>query len=227
MKFTTLLFSLTVIAATNASASASSGEGGGGFMSGLKEVWGDFKSGLACVDDVRDSYTGNEQLSVLWTAWGASLKIEEDKGGSNSSSFYSSSFSNESTAALKEHCEKEDGNFTWTPVPDRSFLCYREVVGFDTRKTATVTVSNNGVCLPTSKICDSMMNDFNVTATDIADDDLYNKFKNQELDCNTMEMDTYESGDDDEDGSGGVVTSTNFIGSLVAATAVIAFTMLI
>eukprot|EP00751_Fragilariopsis_kerguelensis_P009433 CAMPEP_0170802052 /NCGR_PEP_ID=MMETSP0733-20121128/28984_1 /TAXON_ID=186038 /ORGANISM="Fragilariopsis kerguelensis, Strain L26-C5" /LENGTH=60 /DNA_ID=CAMNT_0011155047 /DNA_START=221 /DNA_END=400 /DNA_ORIENTATION=+ len=60
------------------------------------------------------------------------------------------------------------------------------------------------------------MTDLNLTTTDFANEYLYNMliWEWPEVDCNTMKMDTYDSG--------GAVTSTKFIGSLVAGTAVIA-----
>mmetsp|Transcript_25083 Transcript_25083/g.28035 ORF Transcript_25083/g.28035 Transcript_25083/m.28035 type:complete len:239 (+) Transcript_25083:128-844(+) len=238
MKFTTILFSLAVVAttvmsddtdnttdtnSTAAAAASSDGEGEkGGFWSGVKEAWGDMKTVLACTSDVTNMYKDDEGLGAAWAAWDNSLKIDESlstEGGNNTYS-YTSAYPADTTAAYKEACEKGEGNI-WTAVPDQSFQCRKE--GEDKKwNTVNVAVSNNGVCLPESENCDTIMSDANVTATDFADNDLYEKLvDDNEIYCNEMEV-----GDDDDD-SGGVVTSTNFIGSLVAATAVLAFTVLI
>mmetsp|Transcript_8999 Transcript_8999/g.10044 ORF Transcript_8999/g.10044 Transcript_8999/m.10044 type:complete len:243 (-) Transcript_8999:157-885(-) len=242
MKFTSILFSLAVVATTTtdhygvhgmsddmdnttdttAAAASSDDEGKGGFWSGVKDLWGEMKTVVACTKDVTNMYKGNDELGAAWEAWDDSLKVNESLSteGGNSTYSYTSAYSADTTAAFKEECEKGEGN-TWTAVPDRSFQCRKK--GEDKGwMTVNVAVSNNGVCLPESENCDTIMSDANVTATDFADNDLYEKLvDDNEIYCNEMEV-----GDDDDD-SGGVVTSTNFIGSLVAATAVLAFTVLI
>jgi len=240
MKFTSTLFSLAVVATTtidngvhgmsgdmdnttDTTASASSdGEGGGGFWSGVKEAWGDMKTVLACTKDVTDMYKGNDALNAALEAWDNSLKVDEGLSteGGNSTYSYTSAYSADTTAAYKEECEKVEGN-TWTPVPDRSFQCRKE--GEDKKwVTANVAVSNNGICLPgDSENCNTIMADNNLTATDFAENVLYDELSSQkDIYCNEMDF-------DDDDTSGGAVTSTNFIGSLVAATVVLAFTVLI
>jgi len=247
MKFTTILFSLAVVATTttdvhgmsddmenttDTTASASSDEGYATYCDSLEESLGDTKTGSRCIKDYEKIYK-NLALSEAYLAWTNSLQVDEGLSteGGNSSYSYTSSYSDETTAAYKEACEKGEGN-TFTQIPDRSFQCRVEGestngnLDADAWQTATVAVTNNAFCIPASKNCDSTMTDFNLTATDFANENLYLLLKLlEEVDCTTMKMDTYESGE--ENGSGGVVTSTNFIGSLVAATAVLAFTVLI
>ena len=245
MKFTTTLFSLAVVATTTtdrgvhcmsddmdnttdttaaASASASSdGEGGfREFMSGVKDEWNDFKTGMGCLKEAKAMYA-NENLESAWMAWDSSLKIDEvlSTGGGNSSYSYTSAYSAETTATYKEECEKMTGN-TFTSTPDRAFTCRmggnEKGVWYD---TVTVEVSNNGACIPDSENCNSMMADLkelNMTAVALADADLYNKMiTEKDIYCNEMEFDD----------SGGVVPSITFLGSVVAATAVVlAFTVL-
>jgi len=248
MKFTTILFSLAIIATTNnngvhcmddmddmdnttdtsASASASFdeeryGNGGSGydFCGILKESFGGIKTGSRCIKDFEKMMNTekNSALTEAWADWTISLQADEGLSteGGNSSYSYTSSYSDDTTAIFKEECEKVEGT-TFTQIPDRSFQC--RVEGEST-KTATVAVTNNAFCLPASKNCDTTMTDLKLTATDFANVYLYNMLVNYwpEVDCNTMKMDTYDSG--------GAVTSTKFIGSLVAGTAVIAFIVLI
>mmetsp|Transcript_40822 Transcript_40822/g.47073 ORF Transcript_40822/g.47073 Transcript_40822/m.47073 type:complete len:239 (-) Transcript_40822:191-907(-) len=238
MKFTTILFSLAVVATTvmsddtdnttdtNTTAAAASSDGEeekGGFWSGVKEAWGDMKTVLACTSDVTNMYKDDEGLGAAWAAWDNSLKIDESlstEGGNNTYS-YTSAYPADTTAAYKEACEKGEGNI-WTAVPDQSFQCRKE--GEDKKwNTVNVAVSNNGVCLPgDSENCNSIMADNNFTAADFADNALYEELSSaKDIYCNEMQF------DDDETDSGGVVTSTTFIGSVVAATAVLAFTVLI
>jgi len=238
MKFTTILFSLAVVAtnvmsddtdnttdtnSTAAAAASSDGEGEkGGFWSGVKEAWGDMKTVLACTKDVINMYKDDDALGAAWQAWDDSFKVDESLGteGGNSTYNYTSAYSADTTAAFKEACEKGEGN-TWTAVPDQSFQCRKK--GEDKGwMTVNVAVSNNGVCLPDSENCDNIMTDANITAEDFADNSLYDQLSDDnEIYCDEMEI-----GDDDDD-SGGVVTSTNFIGSVVAATVILAFTVLI
>eukprot|EP00751_Fragilariopsis_kerguelensis_P009211 CAMPEP_0170784034 /NCGR_PEP_ID=MMETSP0733-20121128/15921_1 /TAXON_ID=186038 /ORGANISM="Fragilariopsis kerguelensis, Strain L26-C5" /LENGTH=266 /DNA_ID=CAMNT_0011128921 /DNA_START=69 /DNA_END=869 /DNA_ORIENTATION=+ len=213
------------IGAAEAAAGSSDGEGGGGFWSGVKDKWGDMKTVTGCDKDIDNMYKGNDELGAAWDAWHNALKVDESLSteGGNSTYSYTSAYSADTTAAYKEECEKVDGN-TWTAVPDRSFQCRKE--GEDKGWiTVNVAVSNNGVCLPDdSEDCNTIMTDANITAADFADNSLYTHLSNDhEIYCNEMEIG--EDGEDDDD-SGGVVTSTNFIGSLVAATAVLAFTVL-
>jgi len=217
MKFTTILFSFAVVATTttdhygvhgmsddmenttDTTASASSDE----FMTYcdlLEESLGDTKTGSRCIKDWEKIYK-NLAMSEAYFAWTNSLQVDEGLSteGGNSSYSYTSSYSDETTAAYKEACEKGEGN-TFTQIPDRSFQC--RVEGEST-KTATVAVTNNAFCMPASKNCDSTMTDFNLTATDFANENLYLLLKLlEEVDCTTMKMDTYESGE--ENGSGGV-----------------------
>merc|ERR1712194_513320 len=171
------------------------------------------KTVLACTSDVTNMYKDDEGLGAAWAAWDNSLKIDESlstEGGNNTYS-YTSAYPADTTAAYKEACEKGEGNI-WTAVPDQSFQCRKE--GEDKKwNTVNVAVSNNGVCLPgDSENCNSIM----------ADNALYEELSSaKDIYCNEMQF------DDDETDSGGVVTSTPFIGSLVAATAVLAFTVLI
>jgi len=234
-----ILFSLAVVATngmsddmdnttdTTAAASASSdGEGGfRGFMSGVRDEWNKYKTGRGCIKEAEAMYAANEALADAWTAWDSSLKIDEvlSTGGGNSSYSYTSAYSAETTATFKEECEKITGN-TFTSTPDRSFQCRQSEGGNSGQwETVTVDVSNNGACIPDSEEdCNSMMADLkelNITAVALADDNLYNKMiTEKDIYCNEMEFD---------DSGGGVVPSTTFLGSVVAATAVVfAFTVL-
>merc|ERR1712161_92130 len=173
----------------------------------------------------------NEALDSAWMAWDSSLEIDEmlSTGGGNSSYSYNTSaysytsaYSVETTATYKEECEKITGN-TFTSTPDRSFQCRQSEGGNSGQwETVTVDVSNNGACIPDSEEdCNSMMADLkelNITAVALADDILYSKMiAEKDIYCNAMEFDD----------SGGVVPSTTFLGSVVAATAVVfAFTVL-
>jgi len=254
MKFTTTLFSLAVVATTTtdngvhcmsddmdnttdtttAAAASASSDGEGGFrefMSGVRDEWNDFKTGMGCLKEAKAMYAANEALDSAWMAWDSSLEIDEvlSTGGGNSSYSYNTSaysytsaYSAETTATYKEECEKITGN-TFTSTPDRSFSCTMEGddkgVWYD---SATVDVSNNGACIPDSENCNSMMADLkelNLTAVALADDSLYHKMiTEKDIYCNEMEFD---------DSGGGVVPSTTFLGSVVAATAVVfAFTVL-
>merc|ERR1712238_225035 len=161
---------------------------------------------------------------AVWTAWDASLKIEEVMGteGGNSSYSYTSAFSAETTATFKEECEKITGN-TWTSGLDRAYTC--RMAGEDGNSGAwqdvTVDVSNTGVCIPATTNCNDLMTnlkELNITAVDLADDEMYFKLiAEKDIHCNAMT----------DDDSGGVVPSTTFLGSVVAATAVVlAFTVL-
>mmetsp|Transcript_6183 Transcript_6183/g.7092 ORF Transcript_6183/g.7092 Transcript_6183/m.7092 type:complete len:241 (-) Transcript_6183:50-772(-) len=240
MKFTSTLFSLAVVATTttdhygvhgmsddmenttDTTASASSDEEYATYCDSLEESLGDTKTGSRCIKDWEKMYK-NLAMSEAYFAWTNSLQVDEGLSteGGNSSYSYTSSYSDETTAAYKEACEKGEGNI-WTAVPDQSFQCRKE--GEDKKwNTVNVAVSNNGVCLPgDSENCNSIMADNNFTAADFADNALYEELSSaKDIYCNEMQF------DDDETDSGGVVTSTPFIGSLVAATAVLAFTVLI
>jgi len=242
MKFTTILFSLAIFATTthgmsddmgnmtdttamdnttDTTAAASSDEGGfKGFMTSMKEGWGEVKAGIACAKDDAAMYTDNAALETAWTAWDNSLKIDEalSTGGGNSSYSYTSAYSADTTAAFKEECEKVEGA-TFTTIADRSFKCTQQ--GEDKTSawdSVTVDVSNNGFCLPGTEDCASLMTDSNITADDFGNNDLWNKLTAQGIYCEALEINF--SGDD----SG---ASTHFIGSLVAATVAVAVTVLI
>merc|ERR1712238_20668 len=192
-------------------------------MSGVRDEWSKYKTGRGCIKEAEAMYAANEALADAWTAWDSSLKIDEvlSTGGGNSSYSYTSAYSAETTATFKEECEKITGN-TFTSTQDRSFSCQME--GDDKTsawQTVTVDVSNNGACIPDSEEdCNSMagLKELNITAVALADDILYSKLiAEKDIYCNTTEFDD----------SGGVVPSTTFLGSVVAATAVVfAFTVL-
>jgi len=242
MKFTTILFSLAIIVTTNdngvhcmedhddmdnitdTTAFASSNEGD---ELAAWEDLDDIDTAVLCAIDVTNMYDGNDALAGAWKVWYKSLTVDEGLSteGGNSSYSYTSAYYPDATAALKEECEKVDGN-TWTPKPDRSFQC-RQIETYEEDmkwQDVTVAVSNNGVCLPDSENCNNSMNDTHITATDFVDQGLYTKlWEDQSIKCS----ETDEIPIIFRNYSGGVVTSTTFIGSLVVTTAVLAFTVLI
>jgi len=220
MKFTTILFSLAVVATNGMSddmdnttdttaAAASSDEGGGSFIDKMKEGWGQLMAGGGCLVEALKIYDDNPDLEAAKVAWEASaVKTNVKSEGENSWTF---AYDMELCKKFMEACNNVDG-MTFTPMPEATLEC--TYYGFGNgNETATVATSGNGVCIPDTEKCQAI--DGGPTA--IGNSEMYSDLENNAgLVCKTLVSDS----------SGGVVPSTNFLGSVVVATAVLAFTVL-
>jgi len=225
MKFTTILFSLAVVATTtndnygvhgmsddmdnttDTTAAASSDGEGGGFIEQMKKGWGQVKAGVGCLTDVLKFYGDNPDLEAAQNAWEKSaVRTQVKSEGENSWTF---AYDMDLCKAFKEECDKVEG-MTFTAMPDETLECEYYGVG-NGNATATVATSGNGVCLADSDSCKAIEGGSDA----VADSEMYDDLETiGGVTCKTLVSD--DSG-----------ASTHVLGSLVAVTAVVAVTMLI
>jgi len=167
--------------------------------------WGQLKANTKCFGDILKLYADNQALSDAQSAWEASGIRESTKGGGDVS--YSWSYSADTLATFEDECKKVEGT-TWTQPPAKTYNCSWGAFGGD--DVVEVATSNNALCLPDSEQCNLVT----TTSDKVANDEMYEDIKNNGIYCDVMIS------------SGNEVTSTKFLGSLVAATAFVAFTVL-
>lgn len=210
MKLTTILFSLAVAGVhcedMDNTTDTTSADEECGFLCAMKEGWGQFKANKGCLDDTIKGYEGNQALIDAQAAWASSgTRTNVISEGEDS---FTWSYSADLCKAWSEECDKVDG-MTFTATPDKTVECTYGAFGGD--DVVTMATSNNGVCLADTESCNAVDGD----STDIADSEMYTAIKdNGSIYCESLVS------------SGRTVTSTKFLGGLVAATTVVAFTVL-
>jgi len=175
-----------------------------GYMDDLKEGFTQAVASLECLDDTVTLYEENQALDEAYYAWkssGSSANVESE--GNNS---YTWGYSADLRKAWMEECEKVEG-MTFTVTPDSNHNCSWGAFGGG--DVVTVATSNNGLCLAGSDNCAAIAGN----STTIADGEMFGHITN-----NTG---IYCVGFFDK-----ASASTKFLGSLVAATAIVAFAVL-
>jgi len=210
MKLNTILFTLAVAGVhcedMDNTTDTTSADEECGFLCQLKEGWGQAKADIGCLTDTVKGYEGNQALIDAQAAWESSGT--RTMVGSEAENSITWSYSEDLCKAWSEECNKVDG-MTFTATPAKTVECTNGLFGGD--DVTTVATSNNGVCLADSDNCKT----FEGESTYIADSEMYTDIKaDSSLQCESLIS------------SGSAVTSTKFLGSLVAATTVVAFTVL-
>jgi len=210
MKLNTILFTLAVAGVhcddMDNTTDTTSADEECGFMCQMKEGWGALKTNVGCMTDTIAGYEGNQALIDAQAAWESSGTRTNVKGEGEDS--FDWTYSEDLCKAWSEECNKVEG-MTFTAAPAKTVECKYGAFGGD--DVVTMATSNNGVCLADSDNCKAVDGD----SEDIADSEMYTDIKDKySISCESLIS------------SGGAVTSTKFLGSLVAATTVAAFTVL-